>query len=600
MSQPIAANLFYEATLHALQQKYKALKHKGTVMAWCRLAIVAGSCLVVYLFRDNGNLGIAAIITAGFGLFLAVIRVDHMNQAEIENTERLISINTEEIRFLKGDFRHREQGKEWEPTEHPYSNDLDIFGNDSMYQYLNRCNSQQGKQLLGRQLLTALNKQAIEDQQEAIKELSGMPNWYQQFMAYGMSEPISFASEQQLKNWMDMEPVLKDPYWNIIKFVFPIITITSIFLYTGHVISHAIFYSLIGLFFILATAISKKIHTSWVLLSRIVPELSTLHQQLEWFEQEHFNAASISQLKRSVQTNTNVTAFGSILALKKILNRFDLRLNVYLFTVLNTLLLWDLWQLLALNNWKKTHTIQIAHWFQAIAAMELNISLATLAFNKPDFCFPVIKEQHFTLDIKGAGHPLIPTSKCITNDFSLNGTGQISLVTGSNMGGKSTFLRTIGVNTVLAMIGAPVCADSFTISVIQLMSSMRIADNLAESTSTFYAELKKLKTIIASVNRKEKVFILLDEILRGTNSLDKHTGSEALIKQLIRNEAIGILATHDVELTALQEQYPAAISNYHFDVQVSGTELYFDYKLKQGICKSMNASILMQKIGIEL
>jgi DNA mismatch repair ATPase MutS len=177
---------------------------------------------------------------------------------------------------------------------------------------------------------------------------------------------------------------------------------------------------------------------------------------------------------------------------------------------------------------------------------------------------------------------------------------KVDLVTGSNMAGKSTFLRSIGVNMVLAYAGSGVCAESFMVSIAQLMSSMRIEDNLAENTSTFYAELKKLKLIIDAVNKKERTFILLDEILRGTNSLDRHTGSKALIQQLIHHDAVAIIATHDIELSKLENDFPESIKNYHFDVQVSGDKLFFDYKLKQGICRSMNASILMKQIGIEM
>lgn len=184
--------------------------------------------------------------------------------------------------------------------------------------------------------------------------------------------------------------------------------------------------------------------------------------------------------------------------------------------------------------------------------------------------------------------------------FDLQGKPKIGLITGSNMAGKSTFLRSLGVNMVLAQMGAPVCVKNFLLSPARLMSSMRIADNLAENTSTFYAELKKLKTIIEAVDRHEPVFILLDEILRGTNSFDRHKGSEALIAQLIRQKAVAVIATHDVALAKLETHYPEAIENYHFDVQVEGEELYFDYKLKQGVCTSLNASILMKKIGIEL
>jgi DNA mismatch repair ATPase MutS len=168
------------------------------------------------------------------------------------------------------------------------------------------------------------------------------------------------------------------------------------------------------------------------------------------------------------------------------------------------------------------------------------------------------------------------------------------------MAGKSTFLRSIGVNMILAYAGAPVCARKFKVSIATIKSSMRVADNLAENTSTFYAELKKLKSIIEVINNHEKVLIILDEILRGTNSFDRHTGSSALIKQLVKKDAVALIATHDVELAELEKDFPGNISNYHFDVQVSGEELYFDYKLKRGICTSLNASLLMKKIGIEL
>jgi DNA mismatch repair ATPase MutS len=232
--------------------------------------------------------------------------------------------------------------------------------------------------------------------------------------------------------------------------------------------------------------------------------------------------------------------------------------------------------------------------------MEVLNSVSNFAFNNPGFTFPVFEESHFSLEAKNMGHPLIPAARRINNDINIDHLSEIMLVTGSNMAGKSTYLRSVGVNVILAMCGAPVCASTFRLSPVQVISSMRIADNLAESTSTFYAELKKLKTIIDKVNKGEKVFILLDEILRGTNSLDRHTGSIALLKQLIRNNTVGIIATHDVELADLKKEYPGNIVNYHFDVQVNNEELYFDYKLKEGVCTSMNASILMKKIGIEM
>jgi DNA mismatch repair ATPase MutS len=198
------------------------------------------------------------------------------------------------------------------------------------------------------------------------------------------------------------------------------------------------------------------------------------------------------------------------------------------------------------------------------------------------------------------GHPLILPEKMVYNDFSISKDEYIMLVTGSNMAGKSTFLRSAGLAVVMGMCGAPVCAEKIKFSPVKLVSSMRITDNLEESTSTFYAELKKLKQIIEAVNRNEKLFILLDEILRGTNSMDRHKGSEALIRQLIKMKASAIIATHDLALAEMEKAFESEIENYHFDVSIKGEDLYFDYKLKDGVCKSLNATILMKKIGIDM
>jgi DNA mismatch repair ATPase MutS len=280
-------------------------------------------------------------------------------------------------------------------------------------------------------------------------------------------------------------------------------------------------------------------------------------------------------------------------------------LNPLVFLPLNTFSFWDLQQVLSLEKWKKENKEHIDDWFHSLAEIESLSSLANLSFNNPDWTFPGISQDHGTFMANSLGHPLIPKEKLVTNSFSTESSNGLNLITGSNMAGKSTFLRSVGVNVVLAMMGSAVYAKSFTVSNMKVISSMRVSDNLEENTSTFYAELKKLKEVIEAVYQNEKVFLLLDEILRGTNSADRHAGSKALIKQLIQHNAVGLIATHDLELAKLADDpiaigFPSKLHNYHFDVQVTGDELYFDYKLKRGICTSMNASLLMKKIGIEL
>jgi hypothetical protein len=590
--------------LHRINDNRKTLsilKRKKNNIAWIRLLVVIATILVVYFMRQDGMLLVMLLIITGLAGFLTAVSADIKNQSQIDNTERLIKMNEEEIAVCEGNYMEREDGKEFEPISHPYAGDLDIFGRASLYQYINRCSSEQGKLLLASRLLSPQTKENILLQQESVAELSNKTDWHQQFRSFGLTDSITCVTEQKINNWLQEKSVpFTAGFWPWLVSVYSVITITCGVLYVLDILTYRYFYALLVLFVIFAFSLSRKVHLTWMALSKIADPVDTLYQQLHWLEQETFTSRHIVHIMNSVKSNQQVQASGEILALKKILHRFDFRLNIFVFFFLNVFLLWDVRQVLALNKWRKNNASHLPDWFTAIAQMEVSVSLATLAFNRPGWIFPQITGELFTFRGKAVGHPLIRPEIRVDNDYHTNGIGKISLITGSNMGGKSTFLRSVGVNIVLALMGAPVCAESMEVSPVKLMSSMRIADNLAESTSTFYAELKKLQTIIEAVNRKEKIFILLDEILRGTNSLDKHTGSEALIRQLIKQEAVAILATHDVELTKLETDYPLAITNYHFDVQVNNDELYFDYKLKEGICTSLNASILMRKIGIEV
>lgn len=358
---------------------------------------------------------------------------------------------------------------------------------------------------------------------------------------------------------------------------------------------------LTGLTILLAISlyITKMLMPVWQKLDKITKELESFSGSMRHIESATFRHERLISLQNRFKNSYGKRASEQAAVLKKIMDRLDYRLNPVVFIPLSIFLCWDLQQVYALEKWKKENHTGIQQWVASLAEMEALCSFATLRFNHPDWVFAVLTQE--TCFIATAlGHPLIPEGKRVTNDFSSTGNGIINLVTGSNMAGKSTFLRSCGVNIVLAMAGAPVCARTMQLSPLRVISSMRISDNLEESTSTFYAELKKLKAVIDAVNKKEKVFLLLDEILRGTNSGDRHTGSKALIRQLIAQQATGIVASHDLELAKLESDYPGQLINYHFDVRIANEELYFDYTLKAGVCQSMNASLLMKKIGIRM
>ena len=592
---------FYRKRINDLQQTLQELYKRRTALGLLRFAIIIIIFLLIYTLWNLPADFLISIAVAGIAIFLYIISKDTDNKEEINNLETLVAINKKELQYADGKYYDMYDGSNLEPEHHAYAADLDLFGKASLYQYMNRCSAEKAKALLAKRLLEPLDKEAILQNQEAAKELSSKPEWCQQLQAFGKKQEITLYTERRVLEWLNKEEKhFNSPLWNSLLYIYPVITLGSFLLYLADIVSTSWFSLAVLVFYIIALSISKKITSVYNLLSRIVPEISVLYNQLNLFEKETFQSALLLATQGQLKHHSNVKASQEINHLKNILNRFDVRLNVFAFIILNTFLLWDLWQMMALKKWKEQNKNIVPNWFETIANIEVLSTIATLAFNHQQWQFPGIAETHFTLTGDDIGHPLIPKQQRVNNSFSITGTAKIDLITGSNMAGKSTFLRSIGINMVLAYTGAPVCAKSFTISISRLMSSMRITDNLAENTSTFYAELKKLKSIIEVVNTHEKVFILLDEILRGTNSLDRHTGSAALIKQLIKQNAVALIATHDVELAKLESDFTGNISNYHFDVQVAGEELFFDYKLKHGICTSLNASLLMKKIGIEL
>jgi DNA mismatch repair ATPase MutS len=539
----------------------------------------------------------AALLIAGF---IRLIYADLKNKSAIKNNRHLKQINESEIQALSHNYYGFEEGSNYIPTEHPYANDLDIFGRASLFQYFNRTTSDMGGTTLAHWLLQPATTEIILQRQAAVKELTQTSEWRQQFQAYGKEQKITNATQERLQTWLQTAPhFINSVLWKVLQYAIPAIIITVIILNVEDVITNEVRNMFLLGSAVIAFVMAKNIAPLHQQVSKMAEELSVLADSIKMVEQTQFNTPLLQTLQAKFVIE-NTKASTQLKQLKKIVERLDLRLNPVVFIPLAILFQWDIQQAMALEKWKQRNRQNINDWFDAIGQLEALQSFASVSFNHPEWSFPTFKEEHFFIQGENIGHPLINALKRVNNNILISNREELMLITGSNMAGKSTYLRSIGVNTVLAMAGAPVCANAFTLSPVQVISSMRIADNLEESTSTFYAELKKLKAVIDRVNAGEKIFILLDEILRGTNSLDRHTGSVALVKQLIKHKAACIIATHDVELAKLKDTYPNNILNYHFDVQVANDELYFDYKLKEGICTSLNASILMKKIGIEL
>jgi len=591
---------FYEQELESLTGRLSHLQSIKNRLTWARLlsfiAAIAGSWS---LLSFGWIIALFALLLL-LSVFAFFVWKDIANNDRMDETQLRLQINRDEISMLDHHFTRFPGGDALQPEDHAYADDLDIFGRASLYQYINRTQSEQGNRLLADWLLAPSPVEEVKKRQDTVRELAADTGWRQHLQALGMRTKVTLATQAHIRNWLDEKNSFTGKSsWKIARVAFPVTSFLVLAMYITGIIHDQQFLLLVLLMLAYSFSVTRKIMPAYAKLNKITGELDTLSAGISQVEKAGFRSPLFIALQLKTGSVGN-SASRSIRQLKKILDRMDYRLNPVVFIPLSAFFCWDLQQVFALEKWKSAHRKQVDHWFEVIAAAEALSSLGTLAFNHPDWCFPKLAQENTTLRATHMGHPLIPPASRVSNQFENPAKGRISLVTGSNMAGKSTFLRTVGVNIVLAMTGAPVCASDMELPPVKVLSSMRVKDNLEESTSTFYAELKKLKTVIDALNRKEPVFLLLDEILRGTNSADRYKGSAAMLRQLVRKEAAGILATHDLALTALANEYPGVIVNYHFDVQVSGEELYFDYKLKERICRSMNASLLMKKIGIEL
>ena len=573
---------------------------KRRMLAWLRFASLVIAFTLLWILWSAGIAYALLAFALAMTAFLFIVAVDIKNSEKINHLNTLGGIVKNELSVLQHQFSRNDAGDQLKPANHDYAHDLDIFGKASLYQYCNRTRSEQGNQLMSNWLLAPATNQQIKERQESVRELTQMTEWRIELEAFGIENNLLTSTEKRITTWLqEKNSFVNNTAWKMLQVILPTSAVTTLILHITGTLTAQWFYAFVFLFLLLSLAISKKVMPQYHQLNKITREMATLSASTRHIEQASFKSSLLVSLKNEFGTGRD-TASIAVKKLHAILDRLDIRLNPLVFLPLNTFLFWDLHQVLALEKWKQVHAQGIAKWFAALSQTEVLSSFGTLYFNNPGWVFPTLTDEDGIFISKDLGHPLITEGKRVVSSFTSTGLPRINLVTGSNMAGKSTFLRSVGVNVVLAMAGAPVCATEMKLSNLKIMSSMRVSDNLEESVSTFYAELKKLKLVIDAVNRKEKVILLLDEILRGTNSGDRHTGSSALIRQLIHHHAMGLVATHDLELAKLDIEFPRLLCNYHFDVQVANEELYFDYKLKEGVCRSMNASLLMRKIGIEI
>lgn len=592
----------YEVLIKDITAEIAKVKIKIDKFSVIRVALLIAEILVFVSFvkadNDLATLigGICLIIP--IAVFVIVVKRQNLLEKTEIYLKNLLWVYKNEVNLLNDGENGYDQGLAFEDENHPYLADLDIFGRSSLFALINRCSTKNGLEHLSKHFVEPNGKTEILARQEAVKEITIHIDHTFEFRANLKGHDVSKIEQIKEKLRGKLAEQLKFTRQGFLRMYVKVVPILISILFLVALIFGGKLWGAIALIALLNASIifflNKKIDVVYYGFSGSSALLSDYATAIKWTEDRNWQSVYIKEL---FESDDKVSE--QIKRLSKIIQAFDARLNILLAAILNFFLLWDLSCCIKLDKWHQSASKKVENGLDRIGRFEELISLATLNYNHPNWTFPKIEDQ-FRLSATTMGHPLIKQQHRVANDYHFVQTPTVDIITGSNMAGKSTFLRTLGINMVLAYAGAPVCANKMDLSIFKLLTYMRIKDSLNESTSTFKAELNRLKMILTNVALHQNSLVLIDEMLRGTNSKDKFLGSKVFIEKLIEIRTPTLFATHDLQLSELKTVHEEAVRNYHFDIQIDEGEMNFDYKLKLGPCTTFNAAILLKEIGLSV
>ncbi|MEQ9442953.1 MAG: DNA mismatch repair protein MutS [Cyclobacteriaceae bacterium] len=603
----------YQNNLQQYQDRLLKLASTQNQLSILRLVAFICSAVLITMLANERQVGWVLIVVPlcllGFGVLIRRYnRVAYLKR----HTTHLKEINALEILRSENKLSGFPTGQALMRRDHAYVADLDIFGSHSLFQMINRATTESGDILLAKWLSEPAANEVILERQQAIQELTPQLDWRQDFQASGMHFSNAESAYHKLLTWV-AQPVQLLPHqakYLVACIILSVLSTAAAAYYLVQAFTANNFTtSLLPLSIILTI--------NYLILRKIKPIaeeiIDNTHQNIKILggyqalitkiESGTFHTPILRQLQSTFRQQ-HYSASGEINKLKKILEIFQLRgskrsdSNKF-YLVFNLFWLLDIYWILLTEKWKLRNRSHLSDWAAAVSEFEVLSSLAGFAYSNPSFTFPTIQQEPYFMHFDQLGHPLINPESRVCNDFHLAGRGEIAMITGSNMAGKSTFLRTLGVNLALALMGAPCCATSGRVSNMKVFTSMRTQDNLEEGVSSFYAELKRIEQLLNLIRSGEAIFFMLDEMFKGTNSQDRHKGGFSLIKQLSELNAFGMISTHDLALAKLAGNH-AIVTNFSFNSEIQRGEMLFNYTLTEGICQDFNASELMKKSGIKI
>lgn len=588
--------LNYHANIKETEVLLAALKSKILSVSIARLVVVLLACVLAYFIGFQFlNLFILFVLAAAFFLFL-MKKHDKLFRERLYLENKMLFFSNE-LKALDYDYSAFAGGENYINPSHRFSFDLDLFGKKSFFQSLNRTVTEGGERRLA-DLLTKgeENINVIYSHQGVVKELTSKPSFLFHFYALGKtSETKKIDILTYLKDFRQHKKISQS-YWRYCLYL-PIVLVVILVLlhlfYTSIPSSFFLLFYLLLLFFSFLP--SKYMSSKMSAFEKRVDELNQYVQLFSEIEKQTFESKGLQELQSHLQSP--LSACKAIDQLTKISSRFGESQTIIGITLLNPFLLWNVRATMQMESWVDKYENALTSWMEQLSKFDSYVSLALYAYNHPAYVYPELTDE-YQLEAAALGHPLVKKEVCVTNNVDIKKRPYFLVITGANMSGKSTYLRTVALSLVMAQVGLPVFASSFKCYPFKLMTDLRVSDSLMDNESYFFAELKRLKMIIDALQSGEKLFIILDEILKGTNSEDKQKGSLALMKQLVQNNGCGIIATHDLVLGELETEFPDSVKNYRFEADITNNELTFTYKIREGIAKNMNACFLMKKMGI--
>lgn len=584
----------YSQRITHFQSAVRHHVHRMNILSLVRLGSLIAIVWFIVLAIKHENPIFYLCSGLSFAAFLYLVKRFNFRKDLRDLNARIRDLNTKEQSCQNHQFKNYPDGNVFADAAHPWAHDLDLFGRGSLYQYMNRSSTLKGKKMLAGILTTEpTSPEEIERRQDIIADLNKRIDFRQTFTARGEMFHEEDYDIPGIAKWLNTPAYITKKKW--LFYLALVVSATTVGIIVAGFTNPGNFNLLIPLLIFNFSVLSPFIART----NRYQQIISKKHEVLAGYALLLKLIAGAEFINPELLKNKEKARDGmeEMARLSRLLNLFDQRLNMMLGVVFNGLFLYDFILLHLLERWKDRNRDKIMEWIEITAWTDMMISLSGFAFNHPGFIRPEIASGVEDMVFEGLGHPLIDPKKRVSNDLSLD-KEQVVIVTGANMAGKSTFLRALGINTVLAYTGCPVCATTFRMAFMGLYSSMRTADSLADDESYFLAEIKKLQKIVLQMETGSPLMILLDEVLKGTNTTDKKLGSVGLIKKSLPYPVRCFIATHDLSLGNLEKELPGQVVNYCFESYIRKMKLEFDYTIRKGIATNMNASFLMKQMGI--